>query len=191
MPHRRTTIPPATPSIFLPLYLYLSHFFHSKSLSVHRAHLLQTTRTNNACGWGAGEETETDREREGERAREGEREEGRHNKKSRSGSVNKMPNSSTCHNFSLARCRCPLLLLSTSPPSTSTSFDLAASSRALLPLKPPQVRAAYSLFLIRYSYYKTHTHTHIHIQIFLCHTDVQHKQTRRANRANFYLQLQR
>lgn len=88
---------------------------------------------------------------------------GQHNKKSRSGSVNKMPNSSTCHNFSLARCR----RLPPPPPLSPchdfvsvSAFDLAASSRAsscsLFPIP-------YSLFLLRLC---THTHTDTQTDVY-------------------------
>lgn len=55
-----------------------------------------------------------------------------------------------------------LLSSSPSPPSPSTSFDLAASSQALLPLKPPRFvqLIPYSLFVIPIT---RHTHTHTYI----------------------------
>lgn len=151
MPHRPGTISPFLPlatfpppfSLFLPLsflYLFRSHF----SATRNRFPFTGRTRTNNACGWAGGvTDKESDRERKEEKGREGQ---GRHNKKSRSGSVNKMPNSSTCHNLSLARCRCLPRLL---------------ASSIWLPLEPGLVQLIpYSLFVIPIT---RHSHTHTHI----------------------------
>lgn len=133
-----------------------------------------------------------ERRRERESGREAERmgaARGQHNKKSRSGSVNKMPNSSTCHNFSLARCR--------RLPPPPTSFTLprlrlgfcfrfgSLFSSFLVQLIP------YSLFVIPITSVHTHTHRYTdrcvwrysgtYISRYSCQ-DVQHKQTRREER---------
>lgn len=130
-------------SLFLPLsflYLFLSHF----SATRNRFPFTGRTRTNNACGWAGGV---TDKESEREREQGGEGKGGAGKAQQEKSFRLSQQNAKFKH---LPQFEFGTLSLPSSPASF---FDLAAFGAA--------TRAAYSLFLIRYSYYKTHTHTHI------------------------------